>query len=53
MVNSLEYRQLFGEGTVPYRRFPILPVANFSHTERLYNKLTKQDNELVIESINN
>ncbi|MFM7351993.1 MAG: phycobilisome rod-core linker polypeptide, partial [Microcystis aeruginosa] len=29
MVNSMEYLQLFGEDTVPYRRFPTLPAANF------------------------
>lgn len=50
MVNSLEYLQLFGEDTVPYRRFPTLPAANFPNTERLYNKLTKQDSELVVPS---
>jgi phycobilisome core-membrane linker protein len=50
MVNSMEYLQLFGEDTVPYRRFPTLPAANFPNTERLYNKLTKQDDELVVPS---
>lgn len=50
MVNSMEYLQLFGEDTVPYRRFPTLPAANFPNTERLYNKLTKQDAELVVPS---
>ncbi|MEA5510757.1 phycobilisome rod-core linker polypeptide [Crocosphaera sp. UHCC 0190] len=50
MVNSMEYLQLFGEDTVPYRRFPTLPAANFPNTERLYNKLTKQDKELVVPS---
>ncbi len=50
MVNSMEYIQLFGEDTVPYRRFPTLPAANFPNTERLYNKLTKQDRELVVPS---
>jgi phycobilisome core-membrane linker protein len=39
----MEYLQLFGEDTVPYRRFPTLPAANFPNTEKLYNKLTKQD----------
>ncbi|MDJ0526776.1 MAG: phycobilisome rod-core linker polypeptide, partial [Microcystis sp. M53600_WE12] len=34
MVNSMEYLQLFGEDTVPYRRFPTLPAANFPNTER-------------------
>ena len=32
MVNSLEYEQLFGEDTVPYRRFPTIPSANFPNT---------------------
>lgn len=50
MVDSMEYLQLFGEDTVPYRRFPTLPAANFPNTERLYKKLTKQDNELVVPS---
>jgi phycobilisome core-membrane linker protein len=50
MVNSMEYLQVFGEDTVPYRRFPTLPAANFPNTEKLYNKLTKQDNEVVIPS---
>jgi len=50
MVNSMEYAQVFGEDTVPYRRFPTLPAANFPNTEKLYNKLTKQDKELVVPS---
>ncbi|MCS6943112.1 MAG: phycobilisome rod-core linker polypeptide [Geminocystis sp.] len=50
LVNSMEYAQLFGEDTVPYRRFPTLPAANFPNTEKLYNKLTKQDKELVVPS---
>jgi phycobilisome core-membrane linker protein len=50
MVNGMEYLQLFGEDTVPYRRFPTLPAANFPNTEKLYNKLTKQDSEVVVPS---
>jgi phycobilisome core-membrane linker protein len=50
LVNSMEYAQAFGEDTVPYRRFPTLPAANFPNTEKLYNKLTKQDKELVVPS---
>jgi phycobilisome core-membrane linker protein len=50
MVNGMEYVETFGEDTVPYRRFPTLPAANFPNTERLYNKLTKQDKELVVPS---
>ncbi|MBF2021212.1 MAG: phycobilisome rod-core linker polypeptide [Hydrococcus sp. C42_A2020_068] len=50
MVNSMEYAQVFGEDVVPYRRFPTLPAANFPNTEKLYNKLTKQDTEIVVPS---
>ncbi len=50
LVNSMEYSQMFGEDTVPYRRYPTLPAANFPNTENLYNKLTKQDDELVVPS---
>lgn len=50
VVNNMEYLQVFGEDTVPYRRFPTLPAANFPNTEKLYNKLTKQDNEVVVPS---
>jgi phycobilisome core-membrane linker protein len=50
MVNSMEYVQVFGEDTVPYRRFPTLPAANFPNTEKLYNRLTKQNSEIVVPS---
>jgi len=50
MVNSPDYIQSFGEDTVPYRRYPTLPAANFPNTETLYNKLTKQDDDLVVPS---
>ena len=50
MVNSPEYNQVFGEDTVPYRRFPTLPAANFPNTEKLYNQLTKQNDDLVVPS---
>ncbi|AUS99127.1 photosystem I reaction center subunit X [Nostoc sp. CENA543] len=50
LLNSQEYREVFGEDTVPYRRFPTLPAANFPNTERLYNQLTKQNNEVVVPS---
>jgi phycobilisome core-membrane linker protein len=50
LVNSAEYAQLFGEDTVPYRRFPTLPAANFPNTEKLYNQLTKQNDDLVVPS---
>jgi phycobilisome core-membrane linker protein len=50
MVDSMEYLQFFGEDTVPYRRFPTLPAANFPNTERLYNQLTKQNKDIVVPS---
>jgi phycobilisome core-membrane linker protein len=50
MLSSPEYAEYFGEDTVPYRRFPTLPAANFPNTERLYNQLTKQNKELVVPS---
>jgi phycobilisome core-membrane linker protein len=50
MVNSPEYSDYFGEDTVPYRRFPTLPAANFPNTERLYDQLTKQNKDLVVPS---
>ena len=50
LVNCMEYLQVFNEDTVPYRRFPTLPAANFPNTEKLYNKQTKQDAEVVVPS---
>ena len=50
LVNSQEYREVFGEDTIPYRRFPTLPAANFPNTQKLYNQLTKQNNDVVIPS---
>ncbi|NEQ13979.1 MAG: hypothetical protein F6K44_08935, partial [Moorea sp. SIO3E2] len=48
MVNGMEYAQAFGEDTVPYRRFPTLPAANFPNTEKLYNQQTKQNSDVVV-----
>ncbi|MFM7545202.1 MAG: phycobilisome rod-core linker polypeptide [Synechococcales cyanobacterium] len=50
IINSVEYNRLFGEDTVPYRRFPTLPAANFPNTERLYNQLTRQNEDIVVPS---
>lgn len=50
LVNSSEYNVVFGSNTVPYRRFPTLPAANFPNTEKLYNTLTKQTNQIVVPS---
>ena len=47
LVNSAEYNSLFGDFTVPYRRFPTLPAANFPNTDKLYNNLTKQNSNIV------
>jgi phycobilisome core-membrane linker protein len=50
IVSSMEYLQAFGEDTVPYNRYLTLPAANYPNTQKLYNKLTKQDSELVVPS---
>jgi phycobilisome core-membrane linker protein len=50
LVNSMEYLQAFGEDTVPYCRFLTLPAANFPNTQKLYNRLTKQNKDLVVPS---
>ncbi|BAZ38605.1 phycobilisome core-membrane linker protein ApcE [Calothrix sp. NIES-4101] len=50
MLNTPEYADVFGEDTVPYRRFPTLPAANFPNTNRLYNQLTKQNDDIVVPS---
>nr|YP_010199405.1 phycobilisome linker polypeptide [Gracilariopsis tenuifrons]AXF36098.1 phycobilisome linker polypeptide [Gracilariopsis tenuifrons]UAD89263.1 phycobilisome linker polypeptide [Gracilariopsis tenuifrons] len=50
LVNSKEYNIIFGANTVPYRRFPTLPAANFPNTEKLYNTLTKQNTAIIIPS---
>lgn len=52
LVNSAEYNKVFGSNTVPYRRFPTLPAANFPNTEKLYNTLTKQNETIVVPSFN-
>ncbi len=50
MVETTEYAEFFGEDTVPYRRFPTLPAANFPNTERLYQQLTRQNDDVVVPS---
>ncbi len=50
LVNSVDYIEVFGEDTVPYRLFPTLPAGNFPNTERLYQQLTKQNDQLVVPS---
>jgi phycobilisome core-membrane linker protein len=50
MVTSEEYGKAFGEDTVPCNRFLTLPAANYPNSQTLYNKLTKQNKELVVPS---
>jgi phycobilisome core-membrane linker protein len=50
MVNGAEYCTVFGEDVVPYNRFLTLPAANYPNTQTLYNKLTKQNSQLVVPS---
>lgn len=50
LINSVEYNTVFGANIVPYRRFPTLPAANFPNTEKLYNKLTKQNDDIIVSS---
>nr|AYR06468.1 phycobilisome core-membrane linker protein [Rhodogorgon sp.] len=50
LVNSKEYDLIFGDDTVPYRRFPTLPAANFPNTEKLYSSLTKQNASIIVPS---
>nr|YP_009394349.1 phycobilisome linker polypeptide [Leptosiphonia brodiei]ARW62911.1 phycobilisome linker polypeptide [Leptosiphonia brodiei] len=50
LLESKEYDKVFGNMTVPYRRFPTLPAANFSNTEKLYTSLTKQSRTVVVPS---
>ncbi len=50
LLNTQEYRDVFNEDVVPYRRFPTLPAANFPNTQDLYGRLTKQNREVVVPS---
>jgi phycobilisome core-membrane linker protein len=50
MVSSTEYLDAFNEDTVPYNRYLTLPAANYPNTQRLYNKLTKQNSTVEIPS---
>ncbi|GAX41307.1 phycobilisome core-membrane linker protein ApcE [Tolypothrix sp. NIES-4075] len=50
MVNSAEYLQAFGEDVVPYNRFLTLPAANYPNSQKLYNQLTKQNDDVVVPS---
>jgi phycobilisome core-membrane linker protein len=50
MVNSAEYVQAFGEDVVPYNRFLTLPAANYPNSQKLYNQLTKQNDDVVVPS---
>lgn len=51
LITSEEYKVVFGDNIVPYRRFPTLPAANFPNTAKLYS-LTKQSKDIVVPSFN-
>jgi phycobilisome core-membrane linker protein len=50
MLVTPEYADAFGEDTVPYNRYLTLPAANYPNSQRLYNKLTKQDAKVEVPS---
>lgn len=50
LLISKEYNSLFGDSTVPYRRFPTLPAANFPNTDKLYKNFTKQKKSIIVPS---
>lgn len=51
LINTKEYRVLFSDNIVPYRRFPTLPAANFPNTVKLHS-LTKQKKFIIVPSFN-
>nr|YP_010337843.1 phycytochrome bilisome core-membrane linker protein [Timspurckia oligopyrenoides]UNJ17428.1 phycytochrome bilisome core-membrane linker protein [Timspurckia oligopyrenoides] len=50
IMASEEYSLLFGADTVPFRRFPTLPAANFPNTQTLFQRQTKQNPSIVVPS---
>nr|YP_010338036.1 phycytochrome bilisome core-membrane linker protein [Erythrolobus coxiae]UNJ17621.1 phycytochrome bilisome core-membrane linker protein [Erythrolobus coxiae] len=50
LVESTEYKTLFNDNTVPFRRFPTLPAANFPNTNTLFVRQTKQNDSIVVPS---
>jgi phycobilisome core-membrane linker protein len=50
IVDSEEYGRLYGEDTVPYWQFPVLPAANYPNSLELYNRFTRQNDNLVVPS---
>jgi len=50
LTSSQEYQDLFGNNTVPFRRFPTLPAANFPNTNTLFGRQTKQNDIVVVPS---
>nr|YP_010330094.1 phycytochrome bilisome core-membrane linker protein [Porphyridium aerugineum]UNJ17810.1 phycytochrome bilisome core-membrane linker protein [Porphyridium aerugineum] len=50
LVQSDEYNSLFGKNSVPFRRFPTLPAANFPNTNTLFTRQTKQSDTIVVPS---
>nr|YP_009502144.1 phycobillisome linker protein [Porolithon onkodes]ASB29745.1 phycobillisome linker protein [Porolithon onkodes] len=50
LLESKEYKSVFGDSIVPYRRFPTLPAANFPNTSKLYDTFIKQNSKIIVPS---
>ncbi len=50
IIDGEEFQRLYGEDTVPYWQFPVLPAANYPNSLELYNRFTKQNDALVVPS---
>lgn len=50
LVDGEEYTRIYGEDTVPYWQYPVLPAANYPNSLQLYNRFTRQDDSLVVPS---
>ena len=50
LIENDEYKSVFGDSIVPYRRFPTLPAANFPNTSKLYETFIKQNSKIIVPS---
>ena len=50
LIENNEYKSVFGDSIVPYRRFPTLPAANFPNTSKLYETFIKQNSKIIVPS---
>lgn len=50
IIEGEEFQRLYGEDTVPYWQYPVLPAANYPNSLELYNRFTKQNDDLVVPS---